>query len=356
MLVKKASGDLDHKANELKKCGKIKTILMITVVLYHSMLCSAGVTWGPQAACQTSGALYYIAKYLNSVHIYAFTFVSGYVYAFLRYETDRYSDWKKVIEKKVHRLLLPYASAAIFWAIPFYCFFWKTNLKELTDKFLLGVSPNQLWFLLMLFWQFVIFQILSKRITTERKNIVCFFLLFLFCFYFGTALSMLKVPNFFQLKTALIYFLFFYLGIVFRRTDTRRYVTWRVFWGGTFLSILLFICGQILHTQSFLLKAIAIALSPFVSIFGTYSVVIGCLMMSRKASNQTESVMQKGGMTVYLFHQQLIYISICLFNKPWMSPLVLTLLNFAVGLLGGTAIYLILRKWKITRFLFAIEK
>lgn len=78
--------------------------------------------------------------------------------------------------------------------------------------------------------------------------------------------------------------------------------------------------------------------------------------MSRKASNQTESIMQKGGMTVYLLHQQLIYISICLFNKTWMSPLVLTLLNFAVGLLGGTAIYLILRKWKITRFLFAIEK
>lgn len=148
MLVEKASGDLDYKAYELKKCGKIKTILMVAVVLYHSMLCSAGVTWGPWTAYQTSKTLHYIAYYLNSVHIYAFTFVSGYVYAFLRYETDRYSDWKKVIEKKVRRLLLPYASAAIFWAIPFCCFFWKTNLKELTVKFLLGASPNQLWFLL----------------------------------------------------------------------------------------------------------------------------------------------------------------------------------------------------------------
>lgn len=61
------------------------------------------------------------------------------------------------------------------------------------------------------------------------------------------------------------------------------------------------------------------------------------------------------GMTVYLFHQQLIYISICLFNKPWMPPVTFTAINFLVGLLGGICIHNMLKKSKLMRFLFGLD-
>ena len=75
MLVERDG--LKYKTYELKQCGEIKSVLMVAVVLYHSMLCSAGINWAPQDAYKTSELLLYVARYLNSVHIYAFTFVSG---------------------------------------------------------------------------------------------------------------------------------------------------------------------------------------------------------------------------------------------------------------------------------------
>lgn len=345
---------MDYKKSERIVMNNAKNVLMLLVVLYHGMLCCTGISWGPQSAYQTSRILYFVAQFLNCIHIYAFTFVSGYVYAYLRYETDRYSDWKAVIFRKTRRLLLPYVAAAIFWVIPFYCFFWRPSAKELAVKYLLGVAPSQLWFLLMLFWQFAIFQPLTKRITLQQKNEYLFLAAFLFLYYLSTVMSVLHVPNAFQILTALKYSLFFYLGIIFRRTNTKKYISWKVLGGGTITTALLFAGQQILLSQGVLSKAIAMGISPFVSIFGTYSFIIACLLLNGKSPEGKASVIQKSGMTVYLFHQQIIYLSICLFNKPWMPPAVLTLLNFVVGLSGGIAIYLILRKWKITRFLFAI--
>jgi hypothetical protein len=71
---------MNYKRKELATMKIIKDILMVLVVLYHSMLCSAGGDWGPEEAYNTSRALYYISSYLNRIHIYAFTFVSGYIF------------------------------------------------------------------------------------------------------------------------------------------------------------------------------------------------------------------------------------------------------------------------------------
>ena len=74
---------MNYKSKELATMKIIKDILMVLVVLYHSMLCSAGGDWGPEEAYNTSRALYYISSYLNRIHIYAFTFVSGYIFSYL---------------------------------------------------------------------------------------------------------------------------------------------------------------------------------------------------------------------------------------------------------------------------------
>lgn len=223
---------MNYKSKELATMKIIKDILMVLVVLYHSMLCSAGGDWGPEEAYNTSRALYYISSYLNRIHIYAFTFVSGYIFSYLYFETDRYSDFCIVIRKKIKRLIVPYVSTMVLWVVPFYCFFWKPEAKILIKKFVLGTSPSQLWFLLMLFWQFVLFQTLSSKIFAKKKTTIVWGVVFALCIYGGMILGRVGVPNFYQILTAMQYSLFFYFGMVFRRMNSARYVNGAAFLGG----------------------------------------------------------------------------------------------------------------------------
>ena len=63
---------MNYKRKELATMKIIKDILMVLVVLYHSMLCSAGGDWGPEEAYNTSRALYYISSYLNRIFFLIF--------------------------------------------------------------------------------------------------------------------------------------------------------------------------------------------------------------------------------------------------------------------------------------------
>lgn len=332
----------------------IKNILMVLVVLYHSMLCSAGGDWGPEEAHNTSMALYYIAGYLNRVHIYAFTFVSGYIFSYLFFETDKYTDFGVVIRKKIMRLIIPYVSSTVLWVAPFYCFFWKPKAEILVEKYVLGKSPSQLWFLLMLFWQFVFFQAFSKKIFAKKKTTIVWGVIFVFCLYIGIFLVRNGVPNFYQILTAMQYALFFYLGILFRRENFSKYICYNAFLGGA-TSVLIYIFIQYLYATQSATREIEVWLYPIVSLTGVCSFVSGMLLMNDRFAISTVDFNFDAGMTVYLFHQQLIYISICLFNSPWMPPMIFTTINFLVGLLGGVGIHTMMKKNKTMRFLFGLD-
>ena len=58
------------KGQELKNCTPVKTILMLTIVLYHSIVIFAG-TWGPYQVADKAPILGYMAEWMNSWHIYA---------------------------------------------------------------------------------------------------------------------------------------------------------------------------------------------------------------------------------------------------------------------------------------------
>lgn len=346
---------MNYKSKELATMKIIKDILMVLVVLYHSMLCSAGGDWGPEEAYNTSRALYYISSYLNRIHIYAFTFVSGYIFSYLYFETDRYSDFCIVIRKKIKRLIIQYVSTMVLWVVPFYCFFWKPEAKILIEKFVLGTSPSQLWFLLMLFWQFVLFQALSSKILAKKKTTIVWGFVFAVCIYGGMILGRVGVPNFYQILTAMQYSLFFYFGMLFRRMNSARYVNGAVFLGGGVTSILLFAFIQYLYATQSSIKTIGTLFYPVVSLIGVLSFIVGILLIHDRFSISTSDFNFDAGMTVYLFHQQLIYISICMFNRPWMPPIALTTVNFLVGMLGGIGIHTMIKKNRLTQFLFGLD-
>lgn len=150
------------------------------------------------------------------------------------------------------------------------------------------------------------------------------------------------------------YSLFFYFGMLFRRMNSARYVNGAVFLGGV-TSILLFAFIQYLYLTQSSIKTIGTLLYPVVSLTGVLSFIVGILLIHDRFSISTSDFNFDAGMTVYLFHQQLIYISICIFNRPWMPPIALTTVNFLVGMLGGIGIHTMIKKNRLTQFLFGLD-
>lgn len=57
------------------------------------------------------------------MHVPLFLLVSGYIWAYIKMETDKYDDACVVLKKKAKRLLVPYLFVGVVWAGPVYCFF-----------------------------------------------------------------------------------------------------------------------------------------------------------------------------------------------------------------------------------------
>ena len=156
-------------ATELEQCTFVKTILMAIVVVYHSCVFWTG-SWsscGQQVAFE-SPYLSVLAEWLNSFHVYSFTLTSGFIYYYLEFECNKYNDFKTLIYKKIKRLIVPYYFVALIWAGPVAAIIHGYSFKELVTRYLFAISPNQLWFLWMLFWCFLFAKGTKKLIKNDK--------------------------------------------------------------------------------------------------------------------------------------------------------------------------------------------
>lgn len=144
----------EYKKAEIKNIGFVKTILMFLVVLYHSVIFWNGnwnVVYGPLFAAPHLAKL---GTWLNSFHIYGFALCSGYLFCYLKYEKNKYSEFGLYVRNKVKRLLIPYIFVCI----------------TLFRKFVLAEGPSQLWFLWMLFDIFIIVWPLANVLKTLKPQ------------------------------------------------------------------------------------------------------------------------------------------------------------------------------------------
>lgn len=64
----------------LENCTFVKTILMVIVIFGHSIAFWSG-SWFAENPMIVSSGLNYLYRWVNSFHVYAFTLVSGYIFA-----------------------------------------------------------------------------------------------------------------------------------------------------------------------------------------------------------------------------------------------------------------------------------
>lgn len=338
---------MNKKEWELRNCSAVKVFLMLFVVAYHCCVFWTG-TWFTKDPLLESRTIALIAKWMNSFHIYGFFLISGYIFFYTVCENDRYKSYGTFLKKKIKRLIIPYIFTAIIWVIPFSVIFLKLQLGGIVRNYILATAPNQLWFLLVLFWISNIFYIANSYIKGFPNAIMILLILF---YVVGIYMEG-KGCNYFQIFTTFRCAIFFFIGYRIRQDESDFLYqipsTVYIIINGLLFAVLcyidkndFFLSGVLVQGIEFLLR-IEGAVASFV-------VLQRIVQRSYMISNRIFKYCIKISMPIYLFHQQLVYISIRLLNGK-ISPGLHVVVNFIFVLSISALISSLLLKNRITCF------
>lgn len=340
---------------DLANCNFVKTVLMLFVVLYHSLLFWRGDWFSVITPTHIDSSLINISNWLSTFHVYGFAIASGYIYSYKKYEDGSYRNYLSFIKNKASRLLIPFAFVCIIWAIPFHVLYYGFDFTTLFSKFILGESPAQLWFLLMLFWVFAIIDPLTSIIKTHSFISGCTFL----------GLSLIAqvaenyIPNIFSILIGFKYLWFFWIGMyirtIYKNHDIPvcKLVIFSI--GCMIANLLLF---NLRYTDACLTSfpIVKLCISVVVTTAGGIMAFFTLLLFARMLSWKTPffAYMSKMSFPIYLFHQQIIYIILYNFNGK-MKPILLTVVCFIGSIILSLMVSEVFKLSKITRKLIALS-
>lgn len=180
----------------------MRVVAMTMIVLFHSFLFYTGTWW-------VFGGIVVpvwvkVAKFLDSIDLSMFVFISGFLYGYLYLYKGKYRDIRSFLSNKVRRLLIPY----LFWG-----FFVVVLPPSPFDWKILFVGSAHLWFLLMLFWLFC-FSILWVKFLNKIDDRTCYLLFFLLYFVWLIHYKFSSHHSFLCFESALSYSLIFFVGMV----------------------------------------------------------------------------------------------------------------------------------------------
>lgn len=335
---------------EIKIISTMKTMMMILVVIYHCAALWMPVGWFNQVPKIKSNALGMIAEWLNYIHIYSFTFASGWLFYYSYIERKKIKNFTSVLKKRFKRLIVPYVIVSIIWLLPFEIAYFHPTAETLINKFALGTSPRQLWFLLMLF-NVNLFFVVAKSILNRLKIEVHCIAGSVFLYIIGIAASLLiriGVPNLFQILTATRYLLFFYLGYCFRKYGSTLLCKINV-WLSALANIVLFGVLQFFNYHCTEIGVyLTVLLTPILCISGivlSYRVAnFLCNAEFFQKHKRMKMLLEKDAFGIYMFHQQIIWIIIDNLNRESVQPFFAFVASFLLSMMCSIAVTEILRK------------
>lgn len=321
---------------------------MLLVVAYHCLVFWTG-TWFTENPVFESSKLSFLSLWLNSFHIYGFALISGYIFYFLKCERGKYSSFISFAVNKEKRLLVPYVFVSLIWVIPFAIYFFCFDMSDIIKRYVLGISPNQLWFLLMLFFVFMIFYPLTSFF--EKHNVGG--ALTVLAIYGVGLIGSMVLPNVFQVLKACTYLPLFWLGFKIRQygSDTLMKIPSLVW---ITADVLLFIIVQYLSGfDATIIKLLNLGFTFLLHIIGALMAFVVLQKLANRVNwkeSKAFTLLSKNSMPVYLFHQQVIYVFISLLNGV-INPYIHAGINFIGAMVISLIISTLLMKFKWTRFL-----
>lgn len=331
--------------NTLRHLNFVKAVLMIGVVLCHSVIFYGGGWFSSSLLPAANDYMRGFAGWLQSFTVECFTLVSGYIFCYIRYERGGYDNFPKFVKKKAFRLLLPYFSVALLWCIPIELWF-HFDIKGVFHNFILGESPAQLWFLLMLFWVFLFaYQITKLSVSAQ-------FIIVGLMFAIGTIAGAL-VPNYFQIITAFTYMLFFWTGFLIRKykalTERRK-----LLWGGVILLVvnIALLCitkhlpGDTLSQKG--LRYLVFEMSHYAGALMAFCLLLWGSIKYNCAGRL--GLMSQLSFPIYLIHQQIIYVVLWNITSA-INPYLGSLINFLIAMIVSAVICWLLLRYKYSALL-----
>lgn len=339
--------------NNLNYCNFSKTVLMLFVVLCHSAAFYAGNWFTVCPASATNTLLGTLATWLGTFHVQGFTLISGYIYYYIKNEKKGYQDFRMYISNKFKRLLIPYISISLFWVIPFGFLFYSYGSIDILNNYVLGESPSQLWFLLMLFNVFVIYDLIVGKMGGVYQ------IIFIALLFVG-GISLGKVfPNVFQILTSMRFILFFYIGCLMRKKYSSVQPDSMLRYGIIFLLLNISSFALLnldISDNSVVAKGISLIAKNICDVCGA---IMAFLLLSYIASKcrwetsffRTLSIVS---FPIYLFHQQIIYVLLWNFQSL-LNPYLMCAINLIGSLLVSYSISMILIKHSVTKKIIGIK-
>lgn len=339
------------RQTELENCTFVKTVLMIIIVLFHSILAWNNSWFSVIGLKQSAPALELISSWMSTFHVYAFACVSGYLFYYCKYErkSSTYQDLLKFTRNKVKRLIIPYYVVAVVWVAPAKQFFYPCkNIGDFCKAYLFGEDAEQLWFLLMLFLVFVIAFMLSDYV----KRHTLYGVLICIIFFFVGLVVTRGMPNYFCWRTAFQYLIFFFLGFWIRQYNNLNRIPWFVW---LLLNISFFTLNRYIVTSSALMLGVSSIIQLISHIAGA---IFAFAFLQRIAfsfryyirESRLWKVLAENSMGIYMFHMQVIYYTLFLFNGA-LHPVVHSVVNFVSAFFISLMLSILLRHFRVTRFL-----
>ncbi len=335
----------------LQNVNFAKSILMLCVIAGHSALFWSGNWFTIESPLIKSSSIGDFGLWLGTFHTYSFTLLSGYIYSYI-INRGGYSRYKDFLVKKFKRLIIPYIFVSVFWVIPICCFFYHYSILDIINNYVFGRSPQQLWFLLMLFDVFAIFHIL---ITEISNRIYVVLPLCLLCYILS-----LLIPveyNYFQIVTSLQYILFFAIGYLMwikRNMCFRSKAISLAKWPFLCFLVIIDIGLFMLLKKDIGFRTLILSLLNFEGAI-TFSSLL--MFVGKKINTERAcwKILEKHSFTMYLLHQQIIFVSIVLLNGL-ICPSIHLVLNFVISTAVSLVISVLLHRNSLLRILLGEKR
>ncbi len=290
------------------KIENLRFIAIIFVVLGHSIIIY-NPYWGLIKTSSYSYFFKYLCWFIYVFHMPLFVFISGFLF------NGDSINLKNLISKKIRRLLIPYLSFALLYLLPIRYFL---DYKSYTENsllynvfvnILLGKDNGHLWFLPSLFLNFILFYILSKKITDEKKVLILSFIISILGF---------KIP--YYIGVSMQYFFWFCYGHYISSVNLKSIIKKKYFI--SFVLFILFFAYIYLYGRFNYSNYICLLLKYIINIL--FLPFLYHIIPSK--SNKFILNISKYSFGIYLFHSPLIYFTF--YSNYVKTPFIVLLINF----------------------------
>lgn len=131
----------------LLEINYLRAYAIISIVVWHCFVCPLDV-WGIITPTAETGIMSFMARFfIPHANMPLFTFISGYLFAYLYANSSKYFRFRPFLKTKFERLVIPFFVLGTLVNI---------TMPERELYMILYGGGSHLWFCMMLFWCFMI--------------------------------------------------------------------------------------------------------------------------------------------------------------------------------------------------------